>query len=726
MGALDKGPKDKPNPEWRNDTPLFGNAELRSAGAIMAAANPHLEDSLRSAGRMPLPNPGAKDALPSYPTSAPSAPSTASVPPAPSTVSPTQGSADLKAALDEIASSILPPPKSWTSNYKDTQTYKEASGLKQFGYDALAKINPLMVKDLTREPPKDPETGLNAYEVGIPYVPEDEVAKLHKGEAVIPADQNPNNPAADLKTPLQEISKETLGAWGSQILKEGAVQTPPPISDREAEKLATYSNPSSVNLAGLPFTSSMSRGERIQYEQTLASEAPGGLSRGEWNEYMQTKTLSPRDERQSIPFSAGRLIDTISTSAPAAPAAPAAGLPGFAQVPNAATAALKGPEFPGTGLPKFSTPAPVEKPLASERYASPEGPAMRSGIPGEGKGAGLDAASGKRLTPAQQADADVKNAATAKRNETSWNRVMADRSKEIERFGVDTRDMSEDQIVQAWKDKKKELNDAGLSSIEVRAAVEAKVKEAATRAGVDPAAAKPAGLAALYQETKRELLDTKITERYSKYSWFNNQDKPLAKGEEPSRRQKEWMGYKAVKANPRFNATDFVKPDGTFDFKKAEAAVQKDAGALAEAKRKTEALKDRADLRGTDARTRYTEASILAMKTPDSLTRKERATLNDNAMEAKSELTRMQAGVDDKIADEYADSLLPFTDPKDGTAAAANAKERAVNRGELWADAITQGGQPALDKLLASKNPLDNRFVVDYAQLAVVSRRAIR
>lgn len=37
-------------------------------------------------------------------------------------------------------------------------------------------------------------SALPSYDVGTPYVPEDQVAQIHKGEEVVPADQNPNNP----------------------------------------------------------------------------------------------------------------------------------------------------------------------------------------------------------------------------------------------------------------------------------------------------------------------------------------------------------------------------------------------------------------------------------------------------------------------------------------------------------------------------------------------------
>jgi hypothetical protein len=46
---------------------------------------------------------------------------------------------------------------------------------------------------------KETPTVLPSYDKGTPYVPEDQIAQIHEGEEVVPADENPNNP--DAKNP---------------------------------------------------------------------------------------------------------------------------------------------------------------------------------------------------------------------------------------------------------------------------------------------------------------------------------------------------------------------------------------------------------------------------------------------------------------------------------------------------------------------------------------------
>lgn len=56
---------------------------------------------------------------------------------------------------------------------------------------------------------RDRKRPMPSYDEGTKLVPQDEVAQLHEGEAVIPADQNPNNP--DAKHPLGKVELEDDG-----------------------------------------------------------------------------------------------------------------------------------------------------------------------------------------------------------------------------------------------------------------------------------------------------------------------------------------------------------------------------------------------------------------------------------------------------------------------------------------------------------------------------------
>src|SRR5258708_4891203 len=58
----------------------------------------------------------------------------------------------------------------------------------------MGEDNPAMfpVNNTVQETP----TVMASYDKGTPYVPEDQIAQIHEGEEIIPADQNPNNPDA--------------------------------------------------------------------------------------------------------------------------------------------------------------------------------------------------------------------------------------------------------------------------------------------------------------------------------------------------------------------------------------------------------------------------------------------------------------------------------------------------------------------------------------------------
>ena len=75
--------------------------------------------------------------------------------------------------------------------------------------EAAAKLKAQKKPDAAKKPPI---TEIPSYDEGTDYVPNDQVAQLHQGEAVVPADQNPNNTDGAGVTGAQQLLQEQPSA----------------------------------------------------------------------------------------------------------------------------------------------------------------------------------------------------------------------------------------------------------------------------------------------------------------------------------------------------------------------------------------------------------------------------------------------------------------------------------------------------------------------------------
>lgn len=69
----------------------------------------------------------------------------------------------------------------------------------------------------------------NSYDVGTPWVPNDQLALIHKGEAIVPADQNPYNNGSTISTSSNTSSNEVIQVlkWGFNKLEKAIKENTP-------------------------------------------------------------------------------------------------------------------------------------------------------------------------------------------------------------------------------------------------------------------------------------------------------------------------------------------------------------------------------------------------------------------------------------------------------------------------------------------------------------------
>ena len=67
---------------------------------------------------------------------------------------------------------------------------------------------------------------LNSYDVGTPWVPNDQLALIHKGEAVVPADQNPYNNGSTVTSTSSDEVIQVL-KWGFNKLEKAIKENTP-------------------------------------------------------------------------------------------------------------------------------------------------------------------------------------------------------------------------------------------------------------------------------------------------------------------------------------------------------------------------------------------------------------------------------------------------------------------------------------------------------------------
>ena len=336
------------------------------------------------------------------------------------------------------------------------------------------------------------------------------------------------------------------------------------------------------------------------------------------------------------------------------------------------------------------------------------------------------------------------------------NSLTERRARELEGLGGSRGGLTEQQVTKAWRGKMKQVNDAGLSSIVLRSAISkkragleeteatrvrgaeealAKAKESQNPAAIEKAqaAATPRKISeeGLFQGVKKELLEKRITDKYSKYSWHN---RPLKEGRKVTRREQEWRAFKQLKANPRIDESQFVKKDGFLDFEGAGQAVRKDQAALVEdarvrgnAKGASGLTSDQTKREYTEAQTKYTlerteysKAARDSLKDPATLSPQQRDTQLGRAFAASAELSKLQKA-DEAGYEKYRGSLT--LQESDGEQAVAKAWARELRAGDVWVKKIEKDGSQALNALLADSK--SSALVKDYVRVRTIAEREI-
>jgi hypothetical protein len=114
---------------------------------------------------------------------------------------------------------------------------------------------------------------LPSYAKGTPYVPEDQIAQIHEGEKIVPADQNPDNPeVAEVQTPQLpaiEVAPHTLSGTTNM---SGKPSQPSPLGSIDGDPVKE-ADPSQIKKVDPAFPKTVAPPELMQALQADKMEA---------------------------------------------------------------------------------------------------------------------------------------------------------------------------------------------------------------------------------------------------------------------------------------------------------------------------------------------------------------------------------------------------------------------------------------------------------------------
>jgi len=327
---------------------------------------------------------------------------------------------------------------------------------------------------------------LPSYDDGTKYVPEDQLAQLHKGEMIVPADQNPYN---------------------SKLASAFAQGTP----------LADYTGPS-IKSQVSPYVADTTG---VSYDKALGAfvfpdsqTAPPVKAAGGW----VTDPATGQRSRSMADFQKEALDGIMSFwKSPVESTKKALGVSGEQE--KATTQEQKMPDVGfGPGLDTYWADKLNTSKLPFSEFGKVSDYLAEKGNIGN--------------APASQRIDQLVGKLSKYDESRGWRTTMSNRAKDLEESGFDTSKLrSKQELTDAWRTKNAIKNEILGSSFADPKAINEKVsfyRNIAARDG------KPFDVDSAYRMALVERKAEKMVEdKYSKYSWFENGPTPGEKGKLP-------------------------------------------------------------------------------------------------------------------------------------------------------------------------------------------------